>query len=381
MDKKKKKRMIIIITGIIFFSLIAVIVTKVIIEKLKEKRVLELYWEEGEATLDIGERRIIRWNSNREESVIVAAQETAVRILRVEGREVLIEAVRGGYDVITAEAGGKEIVCVVTVKGEIFKFEEERAELPAGVSAEYGIVAEPEYLLEAAKIVYYVEDKTVLAIKRVDDKFIEVLGLKKGSSFIRAEWRNRSAEIMIEVIDEAYRNIIVPKGKQYIFVGQETTAGAGLEDIERGDEYNFKFDLEPGKGKLSITWEKNILKVKALGEGEQYVRVRHPKARGFGYIYYDVLPQPEKQAPRIETSESPMILRKGERRNLELYLLHWEGGAQGSFTYRVIENDYAVKTRQEGSGISVYGEAPGAAKLRIKNSLLQAEYDVMVIVE
>ena len=83
--------------------------------------------------------------------------------------------------------------------------------------------------------------------------------------------------------------------------------------------------------------------------------------------------------PEIDVSESPLIIRKGETRPLQLILRN--GAGKGTFQFQVIENAYALEVRQRGDALHITGVAPGAGKIRIQHPAALRDYDVMVIVD
>jgi hypothetical protein len=176
-------------------------------------------------------------------------------------------------------------------------------------------------------------------------------------------------------------NIIVPYTKQYLSSGQETTVTVKLENGEAGDEAHFRFSTEPGKNIIEAETVNNTALIKAVGEGEQYIVISHPKAAEKKRIVFDVLAPSPPLPPSIDVSESPMILRKGETKPLLLYLLNGNDADRKHFNFQVIENAYAMNVQQYGTTLNVTGVAPGAGKIRITNLAAARNYDVMVIVD
>ena len=181
------------------------------------------------------------------------------------------------------------------------------------------------------------------------------------------------------------RRILVPYIKEYLTPGQETAITVRLENGDYGDEAYFEFMKEPGKNSIEVEGRYNTAVIKAVGEGEQYIRVSHPKARESRIIVYDVLPPSPPIPPDIDVSESPMIIRKGETKPLRMALLN--GAASGvtadgeQFQFQVVENAYAIEVQQHGDTLHITGIAPGAGKIRIRNPAALRDYDVMVIVD
>jgi hypothetical protein len=177
------------------------------------------------------------------------------------------------------------------------------------------------------------------------------------------------------------RRILVPYTKEYLTPGQETAITARLENGDYGDEAYFEFMKEPGKNSIEVEGRYNTAVIRAVGEGEQYIRVSHPKARESRIIVYDVLPPSPTKPPDIDVSESPMIIRKGETKPLRMALLNGMAADVEKFQFQVVENAYAIEVQQHGDTLQITGIAPGAGKIRIRNPAALRDYDVMVIVD
>ena len=176
--------------------------------------------------------------------------------------------------------------------------------------------------------------------------------------------------------------IIIPYSKEYLSPGQETRITVLLENADYGDEMYFEFTKEPGKNSIEAEGIYNVAVIKAVKEGEQYLRISHPKAPESRFIVYDVLPPSPPPPPDIDVSESPLILRKGETRPLQLILRNASAaGSAAGFHYQVVENAYAIEVRQRGDTLHITGIAPGAGKIRIQHPAALRDYDVMVIVD
>jgi len=381
LDKKKKLILLGIIILVVLSGLSVVVVSAVNSKKRVVEEDLVIFWEMQEMQMNVGEYRVLKWESNKDVVPFVFSEQTAVSISAVNDREVVLKAFQEGLDTVTLQAENQVIVCVVKVIGDVFRFENEDAVIGVGAAEIFYIKVEPQELLEVSRINYSIENREVAKIKEADNNFIEILGLRKGLTYVNAEWRGKNTGFMLEVIDDLYRSIIVPKEKQFLFVGQETSIKVFLDEVQRGDEYGFKYFPEKDKNVLAVVGENDILKIKALREGEQSVRVTHPKAKSAKVIFFDVIPSPDPEPPRIETSESPMIIGKDERKYLYMHVVNGSGDDANNFTYRIIENSYAVEISQNKDKLWVKGIAPGAAKIRISNSVLTKEYDVMIIVE
>jgi len=186
-----------------------------------------------------------------------------------------------------------------------------------------------------------------------------------------------------ETTEEAVmpRRIIIPYTKEYLAPGQETRIMVYLENADYGDEMLFTFTRQPEKNCIEVDALYNAALIKAVREGEQYIRISHPKAPQSRVIVYDVLPPAPSPPPEIDVSESPMIVRKGQTKPLQMILLNGNGDDRKKFQFQVVENAYAIEVEQQGSVLNVTGIAPGAGKIRITNSAAMRDYDVMVIVD
>jgi hypothetical protein len=188
-------------------------------------------------------------------------------------------------------------------------------------------------------------------------------------------------EILNEMDEEGPRRIIIPYAKEYLSPGQETRITVYLENGSYGDEMYFEFTEEPGKHSIKADGMYNVALIRAIGEGEQYVRISHPKARESRLIVYDVLPPSPPPPAEIDVSESPMIIRKDETKPLQMILLNDKTADREKFRFQVIENAYAIEVKQNGNILHVTGIAPGAGKIRISKPAALRDYDVMVIVD
>jgi len=201
---------------------------------------------------------------------------------------------------------------------------------------------------------------------------------------VYAETKTTNVDESAEAIDpfEEYlfsHRIIVPYTKEYLSPGQETIITVLLENGSYDDDMYFEFTQEPGKNSIAIESANNVAVIKAVREGVQYLCVSHPKAQESKFIYYDVLPPSLPPPPELDVSESPLIIRKGETKPLQLILRN--GKANGGFQFQVTENAYALEVRRQGDTLHITGIAPGAGKIRIRHPAALREYDVMVIVD
>jgi hypothetical protein len=188
-------------------------------------------------------------------------------------------------------------------------------------------------------------------------------------------------EMLNEMDEETPRRIIIPYAKEYLSPGQETRITVYLENGGYGDEMYFEFTVEPGKKSIKAEGKNNTALIRAIGEGEQYVRISHPKAQESRIIVYDVLPPSPPPPAEIDVSESPMIIKKDETKPLQMILLNGNASDREKFQFQVVENAYAIEVAQHGNILQVTGIAPGAGKIRISNPAALRDYDVMVIVD
>jgi hypothetical protein len=189
-----------------------------------------------------------------------------------------------------------------------------------------------------------------------------------------------TAEEMPEEVN-ILRRIIIPYAKEYLLPGQETRIMVYLENADYGDEMQFTFTKESGKNCIEVEALYNAAIIKAVRQGEQSIIISHPKAQQSRVIVYDVLPPPAPPPPEIDVSESPMILRKGQTKPLQIILLNGNGADREKFQFQVVENAYAIEVTRQGNVLNVTGIAPGAGKIRITNPAALRDYDVMVIVD
>jgi hypothetical protein len=352
---------------------------QVVMEPLEAE--LEVYWDDSALRMNIGEVKELRWQSSRDIEPVIYCEGAAVAIIGTVKGGVRVRALEGGVDVITLEAGGRQTVCVVTVREELFMFAENERALQVKTTAVFELMIQPVELLAANHITYYIADEKVAGIVTADNFSVEVIGLSKGITVLVAEWRGRRTEVIVEVEDGPPRRIVAPYEKQYLHTGQETSVTVALENSEPGDEAYFIFQKEDQKNYIAISPQGDSAVITAVGEGEQYVRVSHPKAVQSKVIWFDVIPAQPPEPPRIEVSESPLLLRKDEVKDLYLWVLNGAAGDQRKFTWKVIENAYAIEVRQKADVLQVTGVKPGAAKIRIENVAVYREYNVMVVVE
>jgi hypothetical protein len=185
----------------------------------------------------------------------------------------------------------------------------------------------------------------------------------------------------VPLLDDFPVKIIVPYTKKFLSIGQETAITVYLENGGYKDELNFTFSKEQGKNCIAIEEVSNIVIIKAIGEGVQYLLISHPKAVENKIIIYDVLPPALPSPSVIDVSESPLIIRKGETKPLTILLLNGKKPDMEKFEFKVIENAYSIDVKQNGSILNVTGIAPGVGKIRIRNPAALRDYDVMVIVD
>ena len=198
--------------------------------------------------------------------------------------------------------------------------------------------------------------------------------------FAQPEAAGEADEAVFEEFIIPHR-IIIPYAKEYLSPGQETRITVLLENADYGDEMLFEFTKEPGKNIIEAEGIYNVAVVKAVGEGEQYLQISHPKAQESRFIVYDVLPPFPPPPSEIDVSESPLIIRKGETRPLHLILRNASAAGKEKFQFQVVENAYAIEVKQHGDTLHITGIAPGAGKIRVQHPAALRDYDVMVIVD
>jgi hypothetical protein len=304
---------------------------------------------------------------------------------------VQIRAIAGGVDALTAKLGTLESVCVITVNNEAFSFflpgEDghdmtiEDVELGVGEIRSVNILAEPASLLRQTCINYRIQDETIADIIDFDSNYVTIQGKKEGHTTLIAQWRDKQIELSATIRDNDPRAIIVPYTKRYLNIGQETKITVFLENGGIGNERQFRFTTEPGKNNLSVDWKYNTAIVKALCEGVQYIKVSHPLTRDSRIITFDVLPSAPPPLPVIELSESPLLVAKGETKPLTMTVMNGKTADNQMFSFQVAENGYAVEAKQQGNTLSITGIAPGAALIRISNSAVSRDYELMVVVD
>jgi len=347
----------------------------------EEEEELLLAWEQSDITISAGEMWELKWMQNREAVVGVEAEGEAISIIRKEKGKVQIRGVTGGVGILRVFGEDVEAVCVVTVRGERFGFAVSSAAIGVGEDVEFDMVADPWDALERGEVVYRSRDGGVAEIVETSNYLVKVRGIERGVVVIDAEWNGKSAQLELTVLAGSNRKILVPYRKQYVYVGQEAVVKVQMENGTEEEDGAFRFEREPGKNFISLKSYRNTVTVTGVAVGVQYMRVRNPGAAESVTIVFDVIPSEPPSPPSIDVSESPMMLRKDETRTLRMFIANPEKGEQGTFSYRIVENEYAVEIVQRGSNLVVKGIAPGAAKVRIENSIIYRDYDVMIIVD
>ncbi|MCL2763602.1 MAG: hypothetical protein FWD36_10475 [Treponema sp.] len=286
-------------------------------QPLPPEPMLSVFWEHATLNMDPGESRELKWISNRPIQPRIYSEGSAVIITGMTQDSVQIRAFEGGIDIISLHIEDQEVLCIVTVNEDMFHF----------IFDDY--------------------DETALP----------------------------------EIKDAVPVTIIVPYTKEYLSPGQETKLTARLENGAYGDEMDFSFTKEPGKHSIAMDSVYNVATIKAIAEGEQYIRISHPRAAQSRIIVYDVLPPAPPPPPSIDVSESPLIVGKGETKPLHILLLNGTTADRNTFQFKVIENAYAITVKQHGNILNVTGIAPGAGKIRITHPAVTRDYDVMVLVD
>jgi hypothetical protein len=352
---------------------------------------LTLEWSRGTLVMTVGESRDIELLLNKPLQPTVYCEGSAVAVTALRGNSVQIRAIAGGVDALTAKLGSLQSVCVITVNKEAFSFflpgddghgaVLEEIEIGVGEIMSVNILAEPASLLQQTGIDCGIQDETIADIIDFDSNYVTIQGRKKGHTTLTAQWHGRKIEAALEVTDNESRAIIVPYTKRYLNIGQETKITVHLENGDAGTERQFRFSTEPGKNSVGVDWKYNTAIVKALCEGVQYIRVSHPLTRDSKIITFDVLPSGPPPPPAIELSESPLLVAKGETKPLTMTVMNGKTTDNQKFSFQVAENGYAVEAKQHGNVLNITGIAPGAALIRISNSAVSRDYELMVVVD
>jgi hypothetical protein len=358
---------------------------------------LTMQWSRETLVMNIGETRDIELAINKPLQPTVYCEGSAVAVTALRGNGVQIKAIASGVDVLTAKLEALQSVCVITVNKEAFSFilpgEDghdmplEDIEIRAGELMSVDVLAEPVSLLRQYGIDFRIHDETIAGIIDASDNYVTVEGRKNGNTTLIAQWRGKQIELLVTVGNKEPCAIIVPYTKRYLNIGQETKITVYLENGGEGKEKQFRFSTESafpaesGKNSISVDGINNTAVVKALREGAQYIRVSHPLARDSKIITFDVLPSAPPAPPSIETSESPLLLAKGETKPLTMTVLNGKTTDNQKFSFMIAENGYAVEAKQHGNILDITGIAPGAALIRISNSAVSRDYELMVVVD
>jgi len=352
---------------------------------------LMMEWSRASLVMNVGETRDIELALNKPLQPTVYCEGSAVAVTALHGNGVQIKAIASGVDVLTAKLGELQSVCVITVNNEAFSFilpgEDghdmilEKIEIGTGELMSVDILAEPVSLLRQYSIDSRIQDETIAGIIDAGDNYVTVEGRKNGNTTLIAQWRGKQIELLVIIGNNEPCVITVPYTKQYLNIGQETKITVCLENGGDGNETRFRFSTEPGKNNVSVDGTYNTAVVKALREGVQYIRVSHPLARDSRIITFDVLPSAPPASPSIETSESPLLVAKGETKPLIMTVMNGKTGDNQKFSFQIAENGYAVEAKQHGNILDITGIAPGAALIRISNSAVSRDYELMVVVD
>jgi len=355
------------------------------------EEILTMEWSRESLVMNVGETRDIGLALNKPLQPVVYCDGSSVAVTAIHNNGVQIKAIADGVGMLTAKLGALRSVCVITVNKEAFSFilpgEDghdtviEEIEIGVGELISVDITAEPVSLLRQTGINYQILDKSIADIIDFDNYYVTLQGRKKGRTTLIAEWRGRRIELLATVGNNEPCVITVPYTKRYLNIGQETKIAVYLENGGAGNEAQFRFSAEPGKNCLGVDWKNNTAVVKALCEGAQYIRVSHPLARDSKIITFDVLPPAPPAPPSIETSESPLLLAKGETKPLTMTVMNGKTTDNQKFSFQIAENGYAVEAKQHGNILDITGIAPGAALIRISNGAVSRDYELMVVVD
>jgi len=350
-----------------------------------------LEWSSGTLVMNVGETRDIEWISNKPLQPLVYCEGSAVAVTALFGNSVRLRAFAGGTDTLTAKFDALQSVCAITVNNEAFSFflpgEDgndttiEGLEIGVGELRSINVLAEPGSLLRQTGINYKITDETIADIFDFDSNYVTMRGIKKGQTTLVARWRDREITAALTVTDNEPCVITVPYTKRYLNIGQETKISVRLENADAGNETRFFFIPESGKSNISVEGINNTAVVKALREGAQYIRVSHPLAKESKTITFDVLPSAPPPPPAIDLSESPLLVAKGETKPLTMTVMNGKTTDNQKFSFQITKNGYAVEAKQRGNILDITGIAPGAALIRISNSAVSRDYELMVVVD
>jgi len=350
-----------------------------------------LEWSRGTLVMNVGETRDIEWISNKPLQPMVYCEGSAVAVTALLGNSVRLRAFAGGTDTLTAKFDALQSVCAITVNNEAFSFflpgvdgndtTVEGLEIGVGELRSINVLAEPASLLRQTGINYKITDETIADIFDFDSNYVTMRGIKKGQTTLVARWRDREITAVLTVTDNEPCVITVPYTKRYLNIGQETKISVGLENADSGNETRFFFIPESGKNNISVEGKNNTAVVKALREGAQYIRVSHPLAKESKIITFDVLPSAPPPPPAIDLSESPLLVAKGETKPLTMTVMNGRTTDNQKFSFQITKNGYAVEAKQRGNILDITGIAPGAALIRISNSAVSRDYELMVVVD
>jgi hypothetical protein len=361
------------------------------VETVAPEEPLRMEWNRAALVMNVGETRDIELALNKPLQPTVYCEGSAVAVTSLRGNSVRIKAIASGVDVLTAKLGEMRSVCVITVNNEAFSFilpgEDghdmilEEIEIGVGELLSVDISAEPVSLLRQYSIDCQIKDETIAVIIDSGDNYVTIEGKENGNTTLIAQWRGKQIEANLKVTDNEPGVITVPYTKRYLNIGQETKITVYLENGGAGNETQFRFSTEFGKNNISVDGIYNTAVVKALREGAQYIKVSHPLARDSRIITFDVLPSAPPPPPSIETSESPLLVAKGETKPLIMTVMNGKTGDNQKFSFQIAENGYAVEAKQHGKILDITGISPGAALIRISNSAVSRDYELMVVVD
>jgi len=384
-DKKKLVIGFLLVTAIIML-LIAGSLIKKAIEKSKEpdEAIIEysFQWEFDKATMNIGDERTIFYTTNKEDKPDITIKGNSIVIISYVENGINIKATTSGTTDLIVTLPEQEQICTIMVNQEVIYFNYDSGLIWVNEIQRYELTVMPMELLEKSNVFYYIENQDIAEIIDYDHLWIELRGKSAGETKVIAEWRGKRAEMAIEVALEKAKRMSLSSYKEYIFVDQETDITAFLEDMSREEVGMFKFNLEKGKQNIEISKiQGNIVTIKGKKIGEQNLRVSHGRAKEAKVVTFDVIPSGPPPSPRIDISESPVILQNDQVKNIKMIVTHGKDSDSNHFNYQIIENDYAITVQKKGDMLIIKGIKPGAAKIRITNTAINDEYDLMVIVD
>jgi len=341
---------------------------------------LDVYFLDYDVVLCIGEIKEVKWRSSREITPRISVAGNAAVVVGLTSDGVRIRGISAGNDILRLVVEEKHITLNIKVVSEKFFFDYEYEEMRLGEERVFNISAEPELYLRTIPIDYYTYDENIVKILSFDNKGVRVISLLEGMTVLRAEWRGMITELEIWVTNKPQRLIRIPYERRYINVGQEVNVELEMENMFPGEEEDFSYSLERGKSIISISYDKNNIRIIGRREGTQYLEINHPNATDTVRITYNVIPARVLDPPEIDISESPLIIKVDEEKRMRIFLRNSRQNPS-NFTFSIINGINNIEARKDGSEIMVKGMLPGVSVIRIRHPSVIKEYEAMVIID